>query len=460
MTTQLSEQTILAELQAVKADNEILRESMTTLAIQFEDIGWTRLLGEEMDTDGPSLDSLKKMYEPLRDLAGGNPLMKRGEQLRHAYIFGRGVVFSGVKPAAKSVMEDPYNKACMFSVNGYATMNRTIYTDGNYFLIYDERTKALINVPMDQITAVQTHESDSSRVQYLRRTWTANGKERQMWYPLNKFKASNKIADSLDVGGKKEAVDQRAVIFHYAPNKQSGWTFGLPDSFAAALWAKAYSEYLQDNKKLVKALSQFAWKVTQNTKAGVANAAAQVKTPGTAGTAVLAQGTDLNAIPRAGSDVNFNNGQPLAAMVAASLGVSVIALLSSPGASGGSYGAAQTLDFPTIRVMQAAQDGWIEFFEEVLHYLKSVAATASFPAIETDPVYRELSVMAQMVELGLLYREEGRGLAVQRLDIAEPKAGLPELPDSQTGGVVPKQGNTGVGNPASDISNHDGDNDA
>lgn len=452
-----------SEVQALTNENARLQESITDMAMRMEDVNWTLLLGDQLLKEGPSLDDLRIMSEPLRDMASGNPLMKRGAQLRHSYVFGRGVVLSGVKPAAQKIMDDLYNKSVLFAVSAYETMNLALYTDGNLFTIYDERDKSFIVVPLSQITAVQTHVDDATRIQYIRREWSANGTAYKRWYPLNKYKESGvRLLSEIETGGMVTPVSKTGVIFHHYTNKQAGWTFGIPDSFAAALWAKAYSEYLNDNKKLVKALSQFAWKVTQNTRAGVTNAAAKVAQrtgDQTGGTAVMAAGADLSAIPRAGSDVNFNNGQPLAAMIAASLGVSVIALIASPGAAGGSYGAAATLDFPTIRVMQSVQDSWIVFFREVLITLRSPKAEVSFPSIETDPVYRELAVMAQMVELGMLHREEGRDLALQRLDITNPKPGMPEPPEPKGGSAVPSQGNTGTGNPASDISNHDGDTD-
>jgi hypothetical protein len=472
----MTEITEAARIQALEAQNAFLTESIADMMMRIEDIGWEKLMGE-VETYGPTLDSLKQLTKTTRDMAAGNPLMKRGAQLRHAYTFGRGVVFSGEKPAARDIIDDPYNAEALFSVTAYESMNLSAFTDGNFFTIYDDSDKTFINVPLEQITGVVTDPRDASKIRYLQRTWTANGKEEREWFPLNKYKAKvgNKIDKTISAGPGAPAVpvNQRSVIFHKHTNRQTGWTFGVPDSFAAILWVKAYSEYLKDNKMLVKALAQFAWKVTQPNKAGVANAAVKVAVPGVAGTAALGPGADLAALPRAGSDVNFNNGQPLAAMIASSLGVSVIALLSSPGAAGGSYGAAQTLDFPTIRVMEAVQDSWVMFFTEVLRWLKSPNAEVAFPSIETDAVYREIQSAAQAHSTGALFQEEYRQFVLDRMDIANPKAGLPEPngfntwkdPAAQPAGgavgdPIPRQGNTGsVGNNASDISDHSGDND-
>jgi len=452
---ELSEQ--FADMQKQNMD---LQESVNDLLMRAEDVGWEKIVGE-ITTDGPDLNLLHDISETLRDMTAGNPLLKRGAQLRHAYAFGRGVVFTGMKPAGQKIMDDRYNKGILFSVNAYETMNLAMYTDGNLFVIYDNKTQEFINVPLSQITGVVTDPRDSERIRYLQRSWSNDGKESIEWYALDKYKGVRAKTIS------KNPVNQSSVIFHHASNRQGGWTFGIPDSFAAVLWVKAYSEYLADNKKLVKALAQFAWKVTAGTRAGAANVAAKVAVPGTAGTAVMANGNDLSAIPRAGSDVNFNNGQPLAAMIAASLGVSVIALIASPGAAGGSYGAAATLDFPTIRVMESVQDGWVTFFEGPLAALKSPAAECKFPSIESDAVYREIQSASQAYAQGALFQEEFRSIVLNLLDIAEPLTGLPKADgfnawkDPNAVAVaganpVPGQGNTGaVGNINSDITNNE-----
>ena len=450
-------------LTTLETENRQLQESVQDLMMRAEDIGWTQLLGHNtLEDSGPALELLKEVSEPLRDMAAANPLMKRGAQLRHAYAFGRGIVFSGgMTPQKRNIMDDPYNKSVLFSVGGYETMNLALYTDGNFFLIYDEREKLFTVVPLVQITAVVTDPDDASKIRYLRRSWTSNGTAKNVWFPLNKYKArvGAKINKTIKPSsGPAEPVNQTSVIFHQATNRQAGWTFGVPDSFAAMIWAKAYSEYLADNKKLVKALAQFAWKVTQTSKSAVTNTAAKVSERGTAGTAVMPAGADLNALPRVGSDVDFNKGQALAALVAASLGVSVIALIASPGAAGGSYGAAQTLDFPTIRVMESIQDNWTLFFTEVLAAIRVSDPKVEFPSIESDPVYRALESVNMLMESGVLWPAEARQFALDLLDIRDPMVGLPPKPEPTTANTTPSQGNTGSGKPASsDITNHDND---
>jgi len=364
----------LADYKAKDDRIEILEESVRDLALRYENVGWDLLSGNFDDEEGPDLDTLKEWNDKLSDLAASNPLMKRGAQLRHGYIFGKGVVFTDLKAAAKSFVEDELNERALFSVQAYEEMNLATFTGGNFFTLSDGK-KRVIRVPLKEITGVVTAEDSNEEIKYLQRSWNANGESRVVWYPMS---TTEKPVASIMSNGKRIKVDRDKVMFLKTSNKQVGWTFGVPDGLAALAWTLAYSEYLKDNSALVKAYSQFAWKVTRKTKAGVDNAAAQIRLPGgTGGAAVAADGNDLAPINPSGSQVNFNNGQPLAAMVATSLGVSVIALLGSPGAAGGSYGAAATLDSPTLIGMEAVQDSWAIFFRSVLRHLKSVNAIVS-----------------------------------------------------------------------------------
>lgn len=444
----------------------MLRESLASRLIGLEDIGWTTLVGKGSEEDsGLTLDELHDLSERLRDEAATNPLHVRGAQLRHAYVFGRGMYLTNLGDKVEAAVNNPYNLQALFSVQAYATNNLALFTDGNLFVLRDA-DNVLTIVPLSQITDVALDPNDNAKIRYLKREWTSGGKAKAIWYPLARFKNSRVgrgkrrsqtggIQKSFTQNGKTVPVSQDTVIYHQATKRQSGWTFGVPDSLAAVVWSVAYKEYLADNATLVKALSQLAWKVTTATKAGGANAAAEVKLPGTAGTAVLGQGNDVSAVSR-GSDVNFGNGQPLAAMVAASLGVPVIALLSSPGSTGGSYGAAQTLDEPTLKGMKSLQDEWLLLYQEILTDMGAVDPEVAFPNISQDETYREVQSLVTAREAGGLYQEELRDAVLDLLDVKKSKDGLPDVPATK---VMSAQGKTGAvpGGQDNNKTNHDSD---
>lgn len=440
-----------------------LTESLNTRALELENVGWSLISGYQQEDDGLDIESLKTLSEKLRELAATNPWHVRGAQLRHAYVFGRGMNYVDIKPGAEKVINDPHNKAVLFSVDAYEAANMSCFTDGQFIVLRDTRTNRFTQVPIHEVHGAITDPDDVSAIRYIKRVWNSNGVEKQVWYPLARFKNApgTKIQRTVTNGGVSTPVSQTHVVYIKHTKRQTGWVWGVPDSLAAMIWTLAYSGYLQDNTKLVHALSQFAWNMTRQTSAGVDKAAAQISVPGVGGTHVSGPGGDLASVGVPSAQVNMNNGQPLIAAVAASFGVPVIELLSSPGATGGSYGAASTLTDPTITGFGAVQDSWAAFYEEILHDLGSKNATAEFPSISADAVYRQITSLASMVELGILWREEAREAALDLLDVKKSRNELPPEPE-KTGTVVSKQGVSATGvtgattNPGGD-SNHDGD---
>jgi len=467
--TQTAEELELAALQIEVHD---LRETLSTRLRDLDEANWFLINGWfEGEEDGPKLSDLKGLSDKLRELAASNPWHSRGAQLRHGYVFGRGLRFVNVtQPRYKAVLEDAHNVAVMFSSQAYEAANLALFTDGNYFVIRNTSTNLFTQVPIRQVTAVSTDPDDAGTIWYIQRRWVADGAEQVRWYPISRYKKRVKGKIRKEINGV--SVSQDAVIYHQASHRQTGWTWGVPDSLAAMVYTEAYAAYLRDNAKLVKALSLIAWKITSATTSGAGAAAATVRDSGTGvgGTAAMLAGTQLQGVGVPSAQVNMNNGQPLIAAVATSFGVPVIALLSSPGATGGSYGAASTLDEPTFKTMSSLQDMWAVFYNEILNDVGVKDGYVEFPALQTDPAYRQIASILQAYQLGALHREEMRNAILDIADVTKSKAGLPE-PDgfntwtdpnttATTADPMARQGNSGAvpGGTNQGTTDHSGDN--
>lgn len=478
---------LATELEKSQNETASLAEQVNDLAMRLDTIGWDPMTGWGNEGEGLSLEALKHTSEVLTDMVASASLMKRAVQLRHGYVFGRGVTFKNAKPRHERIMESPFNKKALFSIPAYEELMSWRMTDGNVFVLRENGTGETYRIPLAEITGYVTDPMSAERVWYLQRTYTKveNGKSDRVveWYPTSDYQG--KIAKEITASdGKKQTVNQRYKMVFMAFNRQPGFTFGVPDGYAAITWAMAYSEYLKNNSKLVKAYAQIAYKASTKSAAGSANIQAQISNPGVAGTATMGQNTDLVPMPRAGSDVNFENGRPLASMVAAALGVSVVALTADPGAAGSSYGSAQTLDAPTILVMVAIQEGWKAFYDEFFRPFqpkeKSDRVSMEFPSIENDPVYRQIQSLVAVYSLGALFQKEFREAVLDVLDIADPMDGLPEPDNFNKGHLTPeelqaaadklaaqqndgdpvsRQGNSGVSGDQGE-TNHDGDPDS
>ena len=455
-----------AELTSLRHQNEMLQESLADRILAAEDVGWKVISGYAAHDDdtGPTLDNLHELSEKLREYAASNPWHVRGAQLRHSYIFGRGMDYVDITARASKIMEDAHNKSVLSSVDAYEAMNLACFTDGAFIVMRNEVTKTFTQIPIKQIQGVITNPDDAMDIWYIKRVWNANGKPQQVWLPLSRHKRVQPIQRSIveEDGAPRVAVAQDRVVYIKHTKRQTGWTWGVPDSFAAYVWTMAYSDYLRDAHSLSHALTKFAWTITKASSSGTDRAAAQIARPGVGGATLTGDGNSVASVGVPSAQVNMNNGQPLIAAVAASFGVPVIDLLSSPGATGGSYGAATSLGPGIIKGFEALQDSWTLFFEEILHDIGAPKVIVAFPNLETDPPHRQVTAIATMVELGVVWPDEARDSVLELMDIPKLHDGLPPKPEV-SGTVVSKQGVSADGvvgsttNPDGE-TNHDADN--
>lgn len=361
---------------------EIAQESIGRLQLALEDEGWTKMgaWGEQEF----SRDGLRKSSRLCRVMAAANPLIKRGLSIRHAYIFGGGFEIkakdTAVNEVIKRILSDKGNQRAVFGEQACETNERTLGTDGNLFFaaFANPRTGHVQfrTIPFDEITDVIRNPDDRSEPWFYKRSYveqtiqsdgTTRDKQVDVYHPDIDYNPARRFRK---IGNDK--VDWTAPIIHAKVNAQDTWKFGLGDAYAAIPWARTYRDFLADWAVLIKALSQFAFKLSGGNASGadklrqqVARAQAQGVPVGQ--TAVMDAGTNMEAIPKTGATVDSESGKPLAAMVAAALGIPVTMLLSDPGQTG-ARAVAETLDVPTINEMNARRAVWKQTFFTMMKY--------------------------------------------------------------------------------------------
>lgn len=446
----------LKQFEAMTAENELLRESYASMAqaiIQFDDDGWNPL-GTHFGQSGFTLTELRVAASKIREVTEGNPILKRGSAMRTSYIFGRGVAFGDQPPRIKRIIENPQNQDVLFSSEAQLINERSHFTDGQFFILADNKTKELQRIPFDEITGAVTDPDDSERIRYIRRTWNQTDMDfptntesliaRDVWYPVDTYQPRGRFAGKI----QNQPVDPNKTMFYSRVNRRAGRIWGVPDALPALPWAHAYNEYLKDGSRLLKSLAMFAWQLRTKTKSGANAAAASVATPQTAGsTAVTGDGMELSSLPRSNS-VDLETGRPLAAMVASALEVSVITLLSNPG-SGGSYGTAATLDIPTLKSMESRQAVWTQFYQRVLRWMGAPTQDVGWPKIEVEPSQRLMQALALARETNAIWDDEYRAAVIETLDVpkmhdtAPPRDDDPYTGDDD-GSPIPGQGQSGA----------------
>lgn len=404
--TQPSYDDLLGIAATLANENEILTESFADLEMAADNVGWDRLgrqLEEELSRRG-----LSDIARNCRVMAVASPLVKRGLQLRIGYVWGQGVSVSAradadagqdVNAVIQAWWDDESNQASLTSSQAQEELERALGTDGQVCLAcFVDPLVGRVQIrstPFDEIADVVNNPEDRDDPWFYLRQYTVTVLEagyagstrrrtetRRVFHPALGFwpRSRPKVIDGIP-------VQWDTPILHVPVNRLDGWTWGVPDSYASIPWARAYDEFLTDWARLVKSLSKFAWRLTGDRASKVRTAAARLASmvpaaqqlPGQGGdagaVAAMGPGGTLEAIPKSGATIDSESGRPLAAMVAAGLGVSVTTLLADPGTTG-ARAVAETLEDPTLHEMGMRRKLWSSVFQTLGAYVVLQAVKA------------------------------------------------------------------------------------
>lgn len=394
---------------------EVLTESVRDLSLQLEDRGWKRIGSDDENT--MTREALMQAAQDGRALAVAHPLIRRGISLRTSYVHGQGGPQISVESEDENVSEvvqqwwaSRENQNALTGPEARARLERALSTDGNVFIAsFTNPTDGRVTnrtIPMEQITRIIANPEDRGQVWLYERTYsrkreafaTAEETTRVLYPDLAYAPASR----PLFLNGAEVRWDQ--PVRHVKVNDLDGWEFGIGDTFSIAPYARGYRDFLNDWLKLMKSLSQFAWRGTAEGKraqrARQALSRAQHSVPGNDGsvgaTYISGQGEGLEAIPKTGATIDADSGRPILAMIAAGLDVPVTMLSTDPGVTG-ARATAETLDKPMMLSMKARQDVWTAVFVDLAEYRieqairagKLSGAVVRDPWTQTD--YAELS---------------------------------------------------------------------
>lgn len=361
---------------------EIMQENLGQLQLQMEDRGWTKIVGDgenEFNREG-----LRRVASVARVMAVANPLIKRALGVRCGYIFGEGYQIKSDDEKVNAVLQrmitDEGNQRAVFGETASEENERTFGTDGNLTFAFFANPRTghirIRTVNFDEVQDVICNPDDKDDPWFYLREYdrvegTTTTRVRE-YHPALSHRPARRtrwIGEDKESGVK---VRWDVPFLHMKVNALDGWKFGIGDSYAALPWARSYRDFLADWAVLVKALSQFAFRISGGS-AGKADALRQQIARATrdgvpvGSTAALDAGTQMEAIPKTGATIDSESGKPIAAMVAASLGIPVTVLLGDPGQTG-ARAVAETLDTPTVNEMQRRRRVWDFAFRQMAMY--------------------------------------------------------------------------------------------
>lgn len=422
-------------------ETERLEEALEQVnrMLAAEDRGWKLLTGQSMPESGPALDDLKKHSAQFREMAVGGTLGKRGLRIRHSYVWPKNPHVPGLKEAQEKRAGRPGAKDRFFrsQVNqenvwgdlAHEKMEFALGTDGGYLLLGDNSTKELRPVPLNQIEQVMTHPDFDGEIWAYLRSWTRreNNKDtpQQAWYYVDTY--TGDIPDSVEYKGQRIPVDKTKTMIDIWANRQSGWALGVPDLTASVPWIRVYTEMVMNGKTMTEALATFVAQVRVKSQKGSDNVGVRLaQNRGAGKIATVGEGNQLDVFQSAGKTYDFNGIRPIAALVATGLEISVVHLLSDPGAAGSSYGSASNLDLPTKRAMISRQNLWASYLERVVKWGTDEDVEVTFPRAEDADLYRQMQVVNLGHISGLFHEDEIRPKMAEIADLELTHASAPE----------------------------------
>lgn len=458
-----------AELQVTSAQEEYYREAYSDSAkaiLAADDIGWVKYGVSNSNVSNITLDEAKQVSVRLHGYRESNPLLARGCEIRNSYLFsdeyeiGTEDAQGTITPQAWNNIKKQKNQDNAFGLEALERIEGERYSAGQAFVLYDRSAKEFQQISFQEIGDIIYNPDDATEIWYVMREWTATvigadgrttPQEQKEYYPSSRYEPKGKFATVID--GVAVNIGKRMIVERV--NVQPGGNLGIPDSFAAAPWALAYSAYLSDGSKVLAALAEWAWVVKAKKRNPAERAAATVRSSdGVGGT--LFTDMDVQAMPSKDA-VDLNTGRPLAAQVAAALGVSIVLLLADPGQSG-AYGTAQTLSDPNRRTMEARRQRNTAFLVHCLELLGVKKPSVEWPKMSPGTDLDEVTLVNMAFGTGLFHEDEVRPRLADLAHITvlhdEPPVGFMYPNNEQSLGRSDIDADTGGG----EVSPNDGSN--
>lgn len=405
----------LREQIAVGRNNEeLLSERLAELELALEDASWVRQTAE--GTAEFSRDGLRRIIALSRLAFLKNPIIKRAVMVQVYYVLAQGVQIKCEDQTANEViqgfLDDPLNRAELTSAQAMQAKEARLQYEGNlFFALFTNASTGEVQIrtiPVDEISDIVTNPDDRKEVWLYRRDYV-----RQEFNPASGVTTPRQVKTyykDWNYQGEIDQVDgqavEEAVVFHVRVGGLDDMRFGLPETYDALDWARAYKDFLSDWATIVKSYARFAWQlVTKGGKNAIAGAKQKLGTtlgvsstgypdknpPPVVGSVFAGnETTKIDAVKTSGATTKAEDGRRLLLMVAASCGLPETFFGD---VSVGTLATARSLDRPTELKFRARQGLWQAILGSILEYvLRQACEAPSGPLAGQDPADIEMSI--------------------------------------------------------------------
>jgi hypothetical protein len=372
-----------------------LEESFAQLELARDNVGYQALSAQY--TQEFTRDGLTKAAEMGRIFGVANPLIKRGREVRHAYVWGQGCTIDArnadVNDVVQAYLDDEGNRQAFYGAQATQQYEGTLYDEGNYFIVnftnpLDGRVQVR-TFPFEEMQDKITAPGDRATPWFYLRQWVETEQQadgtwqavtKKAYYPDLKYQPATKYRT---IDGIEVRWD--SPVRHVTVNAGQGWKWGIGDSYAAIPWALSHKGFLEDWALLMKALAKIAYVSTSKTAGQAQAKRTQLKgmeNVPAGSTVSMTDDQKLEPISKSGATLDSESSRPLATMAASALGVPVTILLADPGQTG-ARATAETLDLPTRLIMEARQELHREVRKDLIGYAVEQAVLAPRGALRT-----------------------------------------------------------------------------
>lgn len=381
----------------------VLVERLPELEARLGEEGWERLFStaeREFSRDG-----LREILRLSRLMYLKNPLINRGVNLNALYVWGQGVsiqaVDEDVQAVVQAFLDDPKNRAELTGHQARTMKEIDLQVLGNlYFTFFVQASTGRVRLrtlPPEEVSEIICNPEDAKEPWFYRRDYveqafdavSGRATERQAtaYYPDWRY-TPDEAGRLAAIGGKP--VRWEAPVYHVRVGGLSDMRFGLPETYQAIDWARAYKSFLEQWSTIQAALARFVWNLqTKGGSRGVAAAKSKLGTtlgtggaqqqpetnppPVTSSAFIAGDGTTLAPIRTAGATTGPEEARRLLLMVAAAFGLPEIFFGD---ADVGNHATAKTLDRPTELKFRDRQTLWRDVLHDILQYVVERAALA------------------------------------------------------------------------------------
>lgn len=388
---------------------EMARERIAELELELEDTGWRHL--SSLGT-GPwefTREHLRDICRLSRLYFLKNPIINRCVTIQAIYVWGQGVKISARDPDVQMIVErflnDPGNKAELTSHRARVLKECDLQVDGNIFFALftdmDDGSVSIRTIPVDEITQIIHNPEDRKDPWYYKRTRNKtdvrsqlnpqSGDQEIIFYPDWNLDTTEHDFPTRDAGSGAR-FEKDVKVFHMKVGSLSEMQFGVPETYQALDWARAYKDFLEDWATIVKSLSTFAWKVK-----GPATSSAYNAVNSALGSTISTDTNETNPRPPTGSvwyeDGNFDlapmkvsgatiqadDGRRLLLMAMGAMGIPETFMSD---VSIGTLATATSMDRPTELKFRDRQTMWGDTETDILQYVIRQAAMAGYRELE------------------------------------------------------------------------------